>query len=542
MIASMTNLLLNFPEPFNPNASQTEILKILNKHINDGVKFIIVNAPTGTGKSFIPKTIANAVNGPSGNYTKCVDNYTIFGEDGAALVEDDPAFGVYALTITKSLQDQYKNTFFDTGILKGQSNYRCGLDDTMSVDIAPCIYVQGLKNKCWAENKCPYYNSRNEMLKSTFSSLNYSMFFSLPNHLKKRQVIVCDEGSELEEQLVGQFTCEVDIPFLVKTQTSLTSFPVEETPEKVIMWLSKLITAVSENVEQYKEILKKEKKGSIEFSKKSKEYTGLMNLQSSLEVLIGTYHESQYIIEKIEKIIKFVPLKVDKLSKYIFDHAEHVIIMSATIIDPKNFCRTLGITEYEYVEVDSGFDPKKAPIHVMAKQKLNYANLKEMLPKLAKQVSEILEEHEGEKGIIHTHTQYITDYIRQNVKSNRLLCREAGVRNEELLELHEKAKNATVLVSPSMTYGVDLKGDLAKFQILLKAPWLPTKDKRVEKLMKLDKDWYSNKMLCTLVQACGRGIRSDDDECITYILDGSIFDVVLRNKGKVPKYFIERFE
>lgn len=538
----MTNLLLNFPEPFNPNASQTEILKILNKHINDGVKFIVVNAPTGTGKSFIPKTLANAVNGPSQNYIRCVDNYSIFGEDGAELVDDEDPFGVYALTITKTLQDQYKNTFFDTGILKGQSNYQCGLDDTLSVDIAPCIYVQGLKNKCWAENKCPYYNSRNEMLKSTFSSLNYSMFFSLPEHLKKRRIIVCDEGSELEEQLVGQFTCEVDIPFLVKTGTSLTSFPVEESIPKVLEWLSKLIIAVSENVEAYKDILKKAGKGSPEFSKKSGEYTKLMNLQSSLEVLIGTYNESQYIIEKIDKVIKFVPLKVDKLSKYIFDHAETVIIMSATIIDPKNFCRTLGITEYEYVEVDSGFDHTKAPIHVMAKQKINFSNLKEMLPKLAKQVKEILEEHEGEKGIIHTHTQYIADYIRNNVKSDRLLCREAGVRNEELLELHEKSKKATVLVSPSMTYGVDLKGDLARFQILLKAPWLPTKDKRVEKLMKLDKDWYSNKMLCTLVQACGRGIRSGEDECITYILDGSIFDTVLRNKSKLPKYFIERFE
>ncbi len=538
----MTNLLLNFPEPFNPNASQTEILKILNKHINDGVKFIVVNAPTGTGKSFIPKTIANSVNGPSQTYIKCVDNYTIFGEDGAELVENEDPFGVYALTITKALQDQYKNTFFDTGILKGQSNYQCGLDDTLSVDIAPCIYVQGLKNKCWAENKCPYYNSRNEMLKSTFSSLNYSMFFSLPEHLKKRRIIVCDEGSELEEQLVGQFTCEVDIPFLVKTGTSLTSFPVEESISKVLEWLSKLIIAVSENVESYKESLKKASKGSAEFSKKSGEYTKLMNLQSSLEVLIGTYNESQYIIEKIDKVIKFVPLKVDKLSKYIFDHAEHIIIMSATIIDPKNFCRTLGIKDYEYVEVDSGFDHSKAPIHVMAKQKINFSNLKEMLPKLAKQVKEILEEHEGEKGIIHTHTQYIADYIRNNVKSDRLLCREPGVRNEELLELHERSKKATVLVSPSMTYGVDLKGDLARFQILLKAPWLPTKDKRVEKLMKLDKDWYSNKMLCTLVQACGRGIRSGEDECITYILDGSIFDTVLRNKSKLPKYFVERFE
>ena len=177
----------------------------------------------------------------------------------------------------------------------------------------------------------------------------------------------------------------------------------------------------------------------------------------------------------------------------------------------------------------------------MAKQKLNFQNLKSMLPQLMKQIKGILEHHGKDKGIIHTHTQYLTDYIRDNIKSDRLLCREPGVNNEQLLEMHEESEEPTVLVSPSMTYGVDLKGDLARFQIILKAPWLPTKNVRVEKLMKLDKDWYGNMMLKTLVQACGRGVRSEDDYCETYILDGSIFDAINRNKNKLPKFFLDRF-
>ena len=35
-----------------------------------------------------------------------------------------------------------------------------------------------------------------------------------------------------------------------------------------------------------------------------------------------------------------------------------------------------------------------------------------------------------------------------------------------------------------MSHGVDLRDDLARFQIIVKAPYLPTKDKRIEKLMK----------------------------------------------------------
>jgi Rad3-related DNA helicase len=537
----MTNLILNFPDGYSPTNPQVEILKTIERHIQNGVKYIVVNAPTGSGKSFIPKTIANSVNGSSDNFKQIVDDYTIFSDSGPDLVEDEEPFGVYALTITKTLQDQYKNTFNDTGILKGQSNYQCAIDDSMTVDIAPCIYVKGLKNECWKANKCPYYNSRNEMLKSNFASLNYSMFFSLPEHLKKRKVIVCDEGSELEEQLVGQFSCEIDIPFLVKTGTTMSSFPSQETPTKVLTWLNELIMSLNSNIEDYKQYLK-DHKGSADFYKKSGEYTKLLNLQGSVQILVATFYDSEYIIEREEKNIKFTPLKVDKLSQYIFNHADHVIIMSATIIDHKSFCKGLGIAKYEYVEVNTEFDHTKGPIHILVKQKLNYNNLKEMLPTLAKQVRGILEEHKDDKGIIHTHTQYIADYMRDHVRSDRLLCRETGVKNEEILDLHERSKDPTVLVSPSMTYGVDLKGDLAKFQILLKAPWLPTKEKRVEKMMKVDKQWYSNKMLCTLVQACGRGLRSMDDECVTYILDGSIFDVVIRNKSKLPKYFIDRFE
>lgn len=538
----MTNLVLNFPDGYKPNPSQVKILKGIEKAVHNGKKFIVINAPTGSGKSFIPKAVANAVNGPSDAFKRAVDDYSIFGENGAQIAEDEALFGVYAVTITKSLQDQYKETFDDTGILKGQSNYPCMVDDSLTVDVAPCLYSPQLKQDCWRCNKCLYYNDRNEMLKNTFSTLNYSMYFSLPDHLKKRKVLVLDEASELEEQLVSQFTCEIDFQFLMKAGVMVSPFPTVEKSTQIVNWLSSLIVELEKATKNYVDWFSENKKKDAEFQKKKSEYSTLTRLTNSVALLTTTYYDSQYILERVNKTIKFIPLKVDGLSKYIFDNADHVILLSATIIDHPNFASILGIKDYDYLDINSEFDSDLAPIYTMAKQKINYQNLKDMLPVLAKQVRQIMEEHKDEKGIIHTHTQQIADYIRENVKSDRLLCREPGVKNEELLELHKQSKEATVLVSPSMTYGVDLKGDLAKFQIILKAPWLPTKDVRVEKMMKIDKNWYSNKMLCTLVQACGRGIRSKSDVCQTYILDGSIYDTVYRNKSKLPKFFLDRFQ
>jgi Rad3-related DNA helicase len=67
------------------------------------------------------------------------------------------------------------------------------------------------------------------------------------------------------------------------------------------------------------------------------------------------------------------------------------------------------------------------------------------------------------------------------------------------------------------------------------------KDKRIERLMQIDNNWYMNKMLSAFIQSCGRGVRTAEDYCVTYILDGTIIEKVIQNKDKLPKYFLDRF-
>ena len=180
--------------------------------------------------------------------------------------------------------------------------------------------------------------------------------------------------------------------------------------------------------------------------------------------------------------ITFMPLKVNNLAKRLFDYADQVILMSATIIDPDNFCKSLGITDYEYVEAESSFDAKKAPIICNPKYKLNYHLMEKNLPKVIRLVADICQHHGNDKGIIHTHNNTITSKLSTMLYGDRFLYREPGIKNEDILDQHMLSSDPTVLVSPSMSYGVDLKGDLAKFQIIIKAPFLPTKDVRIEKL------------------------------------------------------------
>jgi len=88
--------------------------------------------------------------------------------------------------------------------------------------------------------------------------------------------------------------------------------------------------------------------------------------------------------------------------------------------------------------------------------------------------------------------------------------------------------------------GLDLKGDLGKWQIIIKLPYLPLGNKRIKMLSEKDKDWYRMKMLITLIQAAGRCTRTKDDESCTYILDGLASKIINDCRDKLPKHFLDR--
>ena len=543
----LDGLLQKFPEPFTPNKSQVKLIKNIEQAFADGHKFVVCSAPTGSGKSFISKTLGNASNEPSADYVELVESYQIYKQNNLGgyqnEAEDEKPFGAFALTITKALQDQYKELFDDVDVLKGKSNYQCSYDENFTVENAPCVHIKSLKEDCWKKNSCPYYNARNKALVSKFATLNYNMFFALPSHVKRKQYLICDEASELEDQLVKEFSCQVNFDFLKKSMVIIRPFPSNTDYGKVGKWVNTLCQDIEDRVDELRDeiINKSSKLPPLSLNERKNEVILLLNVHSKLRAIVDTWHDSEYLFERVAKGINFMPLKVDKLSRYLFECADKVILMSATIIDPANFCKTLGIDKFKYIEAESTFDPKKAPIYANTKIKLNYSNMLANLPKIAEQVKQICDHHANDKGLIHTQTNTITKYLQDNVKCTRILFREPGVRNEEILDKHFSSDKPTIMASPSMSHGVDLKDDLARFQIIIKAPYLPTNDKRVERMMKSDFNWYTNKMLSSLIQACGRGVRSNKDHCVTYILDAAIVENILKYKHKIPKYFLDRF-
>jgi len=537
--------LNNFPSGYSPSKQQVKLIQNIEDAYKKGYKYVICSAPTGSGKSFISKTLANVSDEPSSYFKEMVETYKAFKIDNTGNYEyedecksEKPA-GTFALTITKTLQDQYLQLFKDSAIAKGKSNYVSTIDPNIDVEIENAIIPKKILEEHRHNNKCPYHNARNKSLISKFGVLNYKMFLSLPAHVKRKNFIICDEASELEDEIIKQFSALVDPDRLKKYGIDSTSL-YSTKAETVQKWLYNIVVEIGEHVTK---LTNANNKNQIEINQSdSIKLSYLKNLHRTISLIIETWGDCEYITQRNEGIVSITPLKVDKLTKYIFNYGDKVLLMSATIIDHKHFAKTLGITDYKYIEVDSTFESEKAPIYINTKHKINHYNLKKILPTIIKQIDNICKAHAGEKGIIHTHTSFITSCLKNNFRNNnRFLYRDQENKNEDILREHSLNPSPTILVSPSLGLGIDLKDDLARFQIIIKAPYLPLGDERIKKMFELDKQWYSNKMLSNVVQQCGRGVRSKQDHCKTYILDASIFEAIIRNKSKLPKYFIERF-
>jgi len=98
-----------------------------------------------------------------------------------------------------------------------------------------------------------------------------------------------------------------------------------------------------------------------------------------------------------------------------------------------------------------------------------------------------------------------------------------------------------VFLSVAMDEGISLDDDAARWQVIAKAAYPFMGAKRVEYRMDELNDWtwYAGQAAINLQQAVGRGMRSKDDWCHTYVLDKSAADLIDRNEYLFEDWFLD---
>ena len=502
---------------FRPG-QENAILKV----VEGGEKKVsVVEAPTGSGKTIIGMTAGSMI-GPF--------SY---------------------MTHSKILQNQITEEFPEARSLFGRGNYPCLVGGGNMCDT--CFH-DGKDIICEKKGACLYEVAKLATLRHDKRILNYDYFMYEANYVGRfsdQEFVVVDEADNLENALVNF----VSLKF---SDFAFKRLGLEGPARK---------TATSRRgIEPWVDFVSLAKrKAGYELERLQGATRGLgvesMNTPSAVTLLKGI-NRLQSLIGQMDIFLKnvddtwmyddqqegwhiFRPLWITKelADKFFWKHSDRFLLMSASFLPIHLVARTLGLSldSIGYTNMPSNFPRERRPIYINPACNLTAATMEQELPKLCKEIRRIINEHPNDKGIIHGVSYKLSRAIVEGVGDSRLFVHGSSDR-QDALDRFIDSDDPLVLVSPSMERGVSLDGDKARFVIVAKAPYLSLGDKVVKTRIyssKWGNLWYIATMLLTVLQMAGRGMRSADDYCETYILDKQFDKALSEHPTMLPLWWRE---
>jgi Rad3-related DNA helicase len=213
-------------------------------------------------------------------------------------------------------------------------------------------------------------------------------------------------------------------------------------------------------------------------------------------------------------------------------NADHNLFMSATISE-SYMKRTMSLPgTTKHIRLPPQFPPENKKVVFLRPQTLNYSTMKDpdVIKKMCATVYEIVSHHtaNGERGIIlcpsFTVVQSIGGTLRgMGMKDLTIFEQQRGEHLADLLDAFKTHRDGpAVIITPSGFEGLDLPGDLSRYQVVVKAPFGSLGDRRIEHILNVYPDIYNLTTLMKIVQGAGRSVRSMDDHAVTYMLDTAI--------------------
>lgn len=512
---------------YEPRKQQVEILDFVKRSIESDKKFMMIDAPTGVGKSFAAVMIADW-------YSK----------------EVNPDAKIDILTNSKILQDQYTKDFDFISSIKGSNSYWC---KNNMMNCGESKAFNKLKNsRC---QSCPHSIAQSAFINNRVGLTNfhlitaYSMYS--PDLLDERgaRLLIIDEAHAFEETFCDFISSTV-------SQRSLSLFDIWED------WMAKDLDEIN-NLNQLSEYISriiiprmslkinelleeaKETRGKKKRAEMVKKADICDKTMCKYNRFVGdrANYSTNWIFEKDldqsgNTRILVEPIWGSQYLKEMFwDKYDHVILMSGTILNPDMLSKMLGIENEsrDYIALPCPFPKENRPIIYVKFGKMSYYEKADTFKRAVPIIKKILERNSKNKGIIHTGNYQFNKWIQNSIKNKRLLIHDSSTR-EKMLDHHLRSELETVLVSPSMMNGVDLKDELSRFQIILKVPFPNLMSSKIKKRLETNPDWYNWKTLVDVMQSYGRSIRSRNDWAETYVLDSCFDQVISRD---MPNYFKE---
>lgn len=536
-----------FPAGKAPRPEQIKAIKETEREFRDGKQFVAIQAPTGCGKSYIAIALANELADRGGK--------------------------THLITAQKVLMSQYSQEFPSPVIepIQGRSNYPCNYDSYRYKD-ASRGYCRSSKKKGLIQeclkygsveaanqfilpvdaHKCDYWHQLAAAIENPTTLYNFHSFLFQQRlgRFGKRNLMIIDEAHNTESVLLGFVQILFSDKLLrllgIKLDLSLKD------AKAVVAWLEKerVVLRIKKAVGD------KDAEGVSEDVPEgltASETDQLNELLGRIDDLQRYLDLTEWVVDVTEdpvendfgdrtRKLRIRPVFIGAFTKeLIWSKADRVIAMSATILDAKTWARNLGIPgkALGFVDIPSSFPPQNRPIIPEYAGNLGWKTLEATLPNLYATVGRILERHAGQRGIIHGHSERLCKLIRDNVRDPRIIHLDMFANRDKsaMLRAHE-GRADSVLLASGFHEGVDLKDDLARFQMIAKIPWPGTEDKFVKARMEIDGSYLGFQAALKLCQSYGRGVRHDKDYCVTYVLDSGFDGFLSRCAWLLPKWFV----
>lgn len=538
---------------FTPRAGQKEAVdKILTAFVDEKAQNVILNASTGTGKSIIGAVTAEtlaAINGKSDATT----NASI------------------SLTATNVLAKQYDATFHGLGdvgkyvMIKGAANYDCSALTTPQepTNAESCAWYTMVKAGSEFEsimmkhcNECEYLKIKKQKNAVRHLTTNYSYYFidrMYTGKFEHRDLVIWDEAHLVNDLFSEHNAIHFSQKRIQQYQEEIAATVrlTDLTVSKTLISLAKDVAIPNKindmNYEAYLRALLSvytyaKQQGALAMERalrsgRMQEYTKLSRFTKKYEGLLCKIddlfkYEYEHVFEykEEEKAVTIKPVFVGTMIEAL-QASDHNLFMSATVSEEFTV-KTLNLDpdKTRFIKLPPTFPKENKEIVFFDPISLSYRSLQDqsVVTRLRKNVAKVVKKHvsDGDRGIILTPSFKLQNEIVQELvaakeyKDYKLFEHRQGEKLEHTLTAFKAYKGGpAVLISPSMFEGIDLPGDLSRFQIMVKAPYPSLGDKRMKFILDKHPSLYNIITIMKLVQGAGRSVRSVDDHAVTYMMD-----------------------
>lgn len=494
-------------------------------------RFVILNAPTGIGKSPVYMALSSLL-----------DARTII------------------LTQTKDLQAQLERDFAAMGLveIKGQNNYECRYFEGEprrrhpGCDEGPCH--AGIE--CiLKEEGCNYYDAVRRAARKRLVVANYAYWMSMqryaePGTLGKFDLIILDEAHESARALADF----IRIDLSKRDVERLLEIPLPYGSD-IVEWVD---WADQEALPKCRLKLESARTSASLYHSAISTVRRLRDLEQHLVDLSravgwrrvdvadppawvpGT--STDWVIEEAKDGVTFQPVWASGYAEdYLFARIPKVVMVSATVT-PKD-ASYLGIPKdaYTYLQYPSPFKREIRPVYSVPTAKVGRRMVRGEERVWINRIDQIIEKEavqKRQKGIIHAVSYDRAKLIYSQSRFRDIIEIHGRRESRKAVANYKDSDPPYVLLSPSVSTGYDFPMDECRFQIIAKVPFIDSRPAVIRARHRSDRRYLDYTAMVTLIQMCGRGVRSEEDYCITYIVDDNFRNWFYpRNKDLIPKWF-----